>query len=140
VRGSGGHNELPVNTQVFVPRDAGKPLNPPHGGVLVNLVPSPEVQEQRKRAAASLPSLTLTDRQLCDIELIMNGGFSPLNQWMTRAVYENVVQNMRLGPAFKSGQRVRDRLRVGLRLANLRCDRIRRVGEVDPAHVGRVGL
>ena len=28
--------------------------------------------------AENLPSLVLTERQLCDLELIMNGGFSPL--------------------------------------------------------------
>ena len=29
-------------------------------------------------AAQSLPAVTLTERQLCDLELILNGGFSPL--------------------------------------------------------------
>jgi sulfate adenylyltransferase len=45
---------------------------------------------------ASTTSLTLTQRQLCDLELIMNGGFSPLNTFMNRKDYERVVREMRL--------------------------------------------
>ena len=51
----------------------------PHGGKLCDLV----VRDAPRRAellreAETLPSLTLTERQLCDLELIMTGGFSPL--------------------------------------------------------------
>jgi sulfate adenylyltransferase len=42
------------------------------------------------------PSLVLTKRQICDLELLMNGGFSPLTTFMNRADYESVVSNMRL--------------------------------------------
>ncbi len=41
-------------------------------------------------------SLTLTQRQLCDLELIMNGGFAPLESFMNRKDYEQVVNEMRL--------------------------------------------
>lgn len=37
--------------------------------------------------AATLPSIVLTERQLCDLELIMNGGFSPLEGFMTEKDY-----------------------------------------------------
>ncbi len=50
------------------------------------------------KASAGLPSLTLTPRQLCDIELLMNGGFSPLDRFMDEAMYNSVVADMRLGP------------------------------------------
>lgn len=43
-----------------------------------------------------LPSHTLTDRELCDLELILNNGFSPLTGFMGRADYEGVVNDMRL--------------------------------------------
>ena len=43
-----------------------------------------------------LPSHTLTDRELCDLELIMSGGFAPLDSFMSKAQYESVVNNMRL--------------------------------------------
>ncbi len=41
-------------------------------------------------------SLTLTERQLCDLEMLMVGGFSPLNGFLTKADYESVVAGMRL--------------------------------------------
>ena len=43
-----------------------------------------------------IPSLTLTQRQFCDLELIMNGGFAPLDRFMNREDYERVVNEMRL--------------------------------------------
>jgi sulfate adenylyltransferase len=45
---------------------------------------------------ADLPSLTLTQRQLCDLELILNGGFDPLDGFMDQSNYERVVEEMRL--------------------------------------------
>lgn len=47
-------------------------------------------------ANANALSFTLTQRQLCDLELIMNGGFSPLETFMNQKDYERVVQEMRL--------------------------------------------
>ena len=38
----------------------------------------------------------LTDRQLCDLELLLNGGFSPLDGWLTQVEYESVLKTMRL--------------------------------------------
>jgi len=49
-----------------------------------------------KVVSPSLPSLILTSRQLCDIEMLLTGGFSPLNGFMNKAQYEGVVENMRL--------------------------------------------
>lgn len=46
--------------------------------------------------AAEPPSLTLTQRQLCDLELLMNGGFSPLTTFMNSKDYDRVVHEMRL--------------------------------------------
>lgn len=45
---------------------------------------------------ANIPSLTLTERQLCDLELLLNGGFSPLNGFMDSKTYESVVHEMHL--------------------------------------------
>ena len=42
------------------------------------------------------PSWDLTDRQLCDLELLLNGGFSPLSGFLTKADYEPVLTDMRL--------------------------------------------
>jgi sulfate adenylyltransferase len=41
-------------------------------------------------------SLTLTDRQLCDLELLLNGGFAPLNGFMNQKDYDSVLNEMRL--------------------------------------------
>ncbi|WP_333834498.1 bifunctional sulfate adenylyltransferase/adenylylsulfate kinase [Rubrimonas sp.] len=49
-----------------------------------------------KHHAAELPSWDLTARQLCDIELLMNGGFNPLTGFISEADYDGVVENMRL--------------------------------------------
>jgi sulfate adenylyltransferase len=71
-------------------------LIPPYGGVLCDLlVPAAECPAARERAAR-LPALTLDDRQVCDLELLLNGGFSPLRGFMGREAYERVVREMRL--------------------------------------------
>ena len=52
--------------------------------------------ESLKIHAGELFSWSLTPRQICDLELIMNGGFYPLEGFLRREDYEEVVQNMRL--------------------------------------------
>ncbi len=42
------------------------------------------------------PSIVLTQRQLCDLELLLNGGFHPLEGYMNSKDYDRVVQEMRL--------------------------------------------
>ena len=67
-----------------------------HGGQLRNLYLDAAAAEVVKRGAGSRKSWDLTERQLCDLELLMNGGFSPLEGFMSQADYESVVTNMRL--------------------------------------------
>jgi sulfate adenylyltransferase len=68
----------------------------PHGGTLCELIVPEAEREALKEKALTLPSITLTPRQLCDIELLLNGGFSPLRGFLNRADYDRVVEEMRL--------------------------------------------
>jgi len=68
----------------------------PHGGELVNLIAQPERAAELKAHSREWPSWDLTARQICDLELLMSGGFSPLRGFMTRADYDGVCQNMHL--------------------------------------------
>jgi sulfate adenylyltransferase len=71
-------------------------LNPPHGGELVNLLATPERVFELQAESRDWPSWDLTARQLCDLELLMTGGFSPLRGFMSRADYESTSCQMRL--------------------------------------------
>jgi sulfate adenylyltransferase len=71
-------------------------LIPPHGGELIDLVAQPHRIAELKSQSKEWPSWDLTGRQLCDLELLLTGGFSPLRGFMTRADYEGVCHNMRL--------------------------------------------
>ena len=68
----------------------------PHGGTLRELYLTESVAEKEKAAARDYPNWNLTARQLCDLELLLNGAFSPLDGFLNRADYEAVLANMRL--------------------------------------------
>ena len=71
-------------------------LVPPHGGELINLLLKPEYAAEIKAESRDFPSWDLTPRQICDLEMVLNGGFSPLTGFMNKADYESVCSNMRL--------------------------------------------
>ncbi|PWG17740.1 bifunctional sulfate adenylyltransferase/adenylylsulfate kinase [Salibaculum griseiflavum] len=67
-----------------------------------NLAPIPELYvsydsaQKLKVEAADLTSWDLSPRQICDLELLMNGGFNPLKGFLSEEDYNGVVENMRL--------------------------------------------
>ena len=46
--------------------------------------------------ASDTKNITLSDRQLCDIELILDESFNPLTGFLNKSDYESVLKNMRL--------------------------------------------
>ena len=71
-------------------------LNPPYGGELVNRMVKGEERESLIERAGHYPSLQLSDRNLCDLELLAIGGFSPLDRFMGEADYKRVLTEMRM--------------------------------------------
>jgi sulfate adenylyltransferase len=68
----------------------------PHGSELVNLLVDEERALLLKEIALNLPDITLNERQMCDLELLATGGFSPLRGYMIHSDYEPVLDRMRL--------------------------------------------
>jgi len=96
-----------------------------------NLLPVTELYapfdeaEALKAEAGQLPSWDLTPRQICDLELLMNGGFYPLTGFLGEEDYTSVVENMRLADGslwpmpitLDVGQDFADALKTGSKIA-----------------------
>src|ERR1041384_5473762 len=68
----------------------------PYGGELVSLLVTDEEREELIERSSRLPSLQLSYRSLCDLELLACGAFSPLDRFMGCADYHSVLENMRI--------------------------------------------
>jgi sulfate adenylyltransferase len=68
----------------------------PHGGKLIHLLVSGTERAELIRKAAELPSIQLSARSLCDLELMATGAFSPLDRFMRQRDYLRVIEEMRL--------------------------------------------
>jgi sulfate adenylyltransferase len=80
----------------MVNKDKQAGLISPYGGQLVNLVVPAEERQDLMARANSLPSVKISARALCDLELLATGAFSPLDRFMKKADYERVLTEMRL--------------------------------------------
>jgi sulfate adenylyltransferase len=69
----------------------------PYGETLVKLLVSDEERKELVLYASRLPSVQLSPRSLCDLELLAVGAFSPLDRFMGKKDYESVLKEMRLG-------------------------------------------
>jgi sulfate adenylyltransferase len=69
---------------------------PPHGGLLVDRLASPEAAREWSARARELPALVLNSRQISDLEMIATGGLSPLTGFMGETDYWSCVREMHL--------------------------------------------
>jgi sulfate adenylyltransferase len=68
----------------------------PYGGALMDLLVPDDRRLELKAQSREWPSWDLTQRQVCDLELMLTGAFSPLRGFMGRQEYESVRDDMRL--------------------------------------------
>lgn len=68
----------------------------PYQGTLKNLILPEDSAEQLKVESESFPAVTLSQRQQCDLEMLLNGALSPLTGFMTESVYNSVINETRL--------------------------------------------
>lgn len=68
----------------------------PYGERLVDLTVEEGLLGEVRERAGKLPSIQLTERSVCDLELLATGAFSPLDRFMSQSDYENVLGEMRL--------------------------------------------
>jgi sulfate adenylyltransferase len=71
-------------------------LVPPYGGKLVELVVPAEEQDDLKAYAGDLPSIQISQRSVCDLQLLACGAFSPLDRFVGKADYQKILEEMRL--------------------------------------------
>lgn len=68
----------------------------PYGGKLINLVATNDERQALLEKSNNLPSVQISQRSLCDLELLATGAFSPLDRFMRKPDYERVLTEMRL--------------------------------------------
>ena len=85
---------------MFKTTTASHALLPPYGGELVDLLTPAEELDDLKTRAISLPRVQLSERAVCDLELLGTGAFSPLDRFMGQADYQRVLDEMRLGNGY----------------------------------------
>lgn len=68
----------------------------PHGGGLTSLMALADRAEQLKQEAFGLPSIDLDWHQLCDLEMLLSGAYSPLSGYMNRPDHDCVLEKLQL--------------------------------------------
>jgi sulfate adenylyltransferase len=124
----------------------------PHGGELQDLMVKDSAEREaivaRSKAPGAPRPIDLNERQLCDVELLISGGFSPLKGFMTQEEYDTVVDESRLpeqqvwgmpivldvaSKAYKVGERVLLRGQDGVPVAELEVEDVWEADKVKEA-------
>lgn len=84
-----GNTECGIHTRAVI-------KGAPHGGKLVDLYFDGTDEEKKELLDSAEFTFELNERQACDVELLANGGFSPLEGFMDSNTYDRVVEHMRL--------------------------------------------
>lgn len=71
-------------------------LIPPYGGRLVDLTIQPEEFDDLKNRAGHLPSIQISERSVCDLQLLATGAFSPVDRFVGEEDYRRILDEMRL--------------------------------------------
>ena len=77
-------------------KESSSNLISPYAGELIDLMVSKEERQELLERSSRLPSVRISSRSLCDLELLATGAFSPLDRFMGKADYERVLTEMRL--------------------------------------------
>ncbi|MCC6315937.1 MAG: bifunctional sulfate adenylyltransferase/adenylylsulfate kinase [Thermomicrobiales bacterium] len=76
--------------------EAATNLIAPYGGRLIDLLAPEEELAEAKAYASTLPSIQISPRSVCDLEMLAVGSFSPVDRFMGEADYRSVLHDMRL--------------------------------------------
>lgn len=87
---------LTENNKILNPENPEIELIKPFGGKLIDLLVSDDEREDLTAEAKRLPSLQISNRAVCDLELLAGGAFSPLDRFIGKADYERTLEEMRL--------------------------------------------
>jgi sulfate adenylyltransferase len=68
----------------------------PYGGKLVDVLVPPDEFDDLKAYAGNLPSIQISERAMCDLELLATGAFSPLDKFVGQQDHEKILAEMRL--------------------------------------------
>ncbi len=72
----------------------------PYGGSLIDLMVADAERAELRAYANTLPSIRISERAACDLELLATGGFSPLDRFMSEADHQSVIDTMRLANGY----------------------------------------
>jgi len=104
-----------------------------------------------QQKAINYKSITLNEKQLCDLELLLNGAFSPLKGFLNKQDYDSVLESIRLGDdslwpipinldvssefaqSIKSGESIALRDQEGILLATLDIEDVWKPNKIEEA-------